>query len=136
VIVVDLNILVALELSTDESENARAVAALDPDWRLPGLWRAEFSNVLRNFQRVKKIGGDEAVALLHRALERYADAETPTDEESTLRLAMDSGLTFYDACYLELARRLQTVLLTEDKELIRHGGGDALSMALWLSRNG
>ena len=134
-IVVDANILVALELETDASADARKMAALDGDWRLPGLWRAEFSNVLRNLHRAGRIDRDEAIALLRGALERYVDAEAPVDSESALALAMDSGLTFYDASYLDLALRWGAVLITEDKELIQKSRGNALSLSAWLSRN-
>jgi predicted nucleic acid-binding protein len=133
-IVVDTNILVALEIETDGSENARKVAALDPDWRLPFLWRVEFSNVLRNLHRVGKIGPDEAGALFHVALERYRAAETLVDDETALALAIGSGLTSYDACYLGLARQLGIVLVTEDRELVKKSGGGAETMASWLSR--
>ena len=132
-IVVDVNILVALELETDVSKDARRIAGLDPDWRLPVLWRSEFSNALRNFHRAGKIGRDEALVLLRGALGRYAAAETRTDEELSLGLSMDRGLTFYDASYLDLAVQLGTVLVTEDKELIKKSRGDAMSMSSWLS---
>lgn len=132
-IVIDANILVALELSTDASENARRVAKSDSDWRLPSLWRVEFSNVLRNLHRVGKINSREAVVIFQGALERYVDAETQIDDASVLTLAMDKGLTSYDACYLSLAHQLGTVLVTEDRELIRRSHGAAQSMADWLS---
>ncbi len=135
-IVVDTNIIVALELSIDISENVHHLVERDSDWRIPGLWRHEFSNVLRKMYKLGEIGHAEALDVLGSALERYAPAETDMSDISALTLAMESGLTAYDAYYLALARQLGVVLVTEDAELIRKSSGRAMSTTQWLAAAG
>ena len=41
------------------------------------------------------------------------------DVRSVIEIALESGLTFYDSSYIELARELNASLATEDKEIAR-----------------
>jgi predicted nucleic acid-binding protein len=45
------------------------------------------------------------------------------DHKSVLRLALDTGLASYDACYLYIARMLGVPLLTFDERLKRAARG-------------
>jgi len=56
--------------------------------------------------------------------------------EEVMRLALRSGLTFYDASYLYLAKSKDYVLVTEDEELLRQAattGVRAIRMEEYLS---
>jgi predicted nucleic acid-binding protein len=57
------------------------------------------------------------------------DADTQTFAwTATLRLAERYRLTLYDACYLELAQRLQLPLATLDQDLRRAAGALGLEL--------
>ncbi|HSG40567.1 MAG TPA: VapC toxin family PIN domain ribonuclease, partial [Thermoanaerobaculia bacterium] len=55
-IVVDTNVLAYLLIEGEKTELATAVWRLDPEWRLPVLWRHEFLNILATYV---KAGGAE-----------------------------------------------------------------------------
>jgi predicted nucleic acid-binding protein len=136
VIVVDTNVLVKLEIPSQGSEDAQKLVALDPEWRLPQLWRVEFSNAMRNFHRVGKLSAQEAVSLLNAAIHRYGALEATVDDSAVLALAMERDLTTYDCQYLSLALHLGVLLVSEDKELVKKSRGAAVSMAQWLALKG
>jgi len=87
---------------------------------VPPLWRIEVANGLQAAIRRKRIDAayrDASIADL-RQLPIAIDGES--DERvwtTTLWLSDQSGLTIYDACYLELAQRRNLPLATLDQEL-------------------
>jgi predicted nucleic acid-binding protein len=76
---------------------------------------------------MREIGALEAKNIFGQLLDGDTDAHIWT---ATLRLSDRYGLTIYDACYLELAQRLNLPLATLDKEL------RAAASALGLPRRG
>lgn len=88
---------------------------------VPGHWRLEVANVLRN--AVRRGRCDEAY--VDRSLGRLEKLPIRTDGETdavawhaTRALSRELSLTAYDAAYLELALRLAVPLATCDRELI------------------
>ena len=88
----------------------------------PGLWAWEVGNLLRMAQRRGRMASGamrQALQVLHRA---GVQLEAPPDEmrmQATLDLSGETGLTFYDASYLELALRTGAQLATKDAALRR-----------------
>jgi predicted nucleic acid-binding protein len=66
------------------------------------------------------------------ALERFAEGEEPVDGEAVLELAVEHGLSAYDAQYAALAQRLGVELVTEDRRLLRALPAVAISMREFL----
>lgn len=97
----------------------------------PPLWRIEVANAFQSGIRRKRIDAayrDASLADLAR-LPISIDAESDAHVWSTtLRLSDRHGLTIYDACYLELAQRLNMPLATLDQEL--RAAGNALGVPL------
>jgi predicted nucleic acid-binding protein len=88
---------------------------------VPSLWIYEIANVLLVAQRRGRIPPER----IQYALETVADLNLRIDEivpESALRLtqlALQHGLTVYDAAYLDLALRSCAPIATKDKALLK-----------------
>ena len=89
---------------------------------VPSLWRLEIANSLTAAVRRKRIAEDYRRAVLVDLGLLDITVDTQTDAQAwgeTLRLADQCQLTFYDAAYLELARRRNLPLATLDHALRR-----------------
>jgi predicted nucleic acid-binding protein len=87
---------------------------------VPGLWLYEVVSVLAKAQRSGSITADKA----HSFLEDIRSLNITVDDESfghifgdVHRLAVEHGLSGYDAAYLELAIRQGLPLATLDEDL-------------------
>lgn len=90
---------------------------------VPALWILEFSNVLRKALKAGKADTariQEIIALV-KALPISVDY-TSESVESNLAIALQYGLTSYDAAYLGLAIRLQLPIATNDSALKEAAG--------------
>jgi predicted nucleic acid-binding protein len=86
----------------------------------PAIWSLEVINVLLKYQRL----GDLSPTQVHACLDALASLDVALDAPSPLHadsriitLAMRSGLSAYDAAYLDLALREHLPLVTLDKKL-------------------
>jgi predicted nucleic acid-binding protein len=84
----------------------------------PGLWWFEIRNALIVGERRGRLDPTQTAEILAQldALPIHLD-RTP-DGGAILALARAYRLTFYDAAYLELARRLDAPLATLDRQLV------------------
>lgn len=117
--VADTNVLADLILPTAENAGVIGLFRLDPDWRLPPLWRSEFRHVLLKYVRAGILQPAQAVALWVKAVERFALQEEPVDGQRVLELAIQSGCSSYDAEFVVLAEQLGCRLLTFDRKLLQ-----------------
>jgi predicted nucleic acid-binding protein len=88
----------------------------------PGLWPLELGNILWAAERSKRIDPARVKEFLNllSGLAVGIDPETPARAlHETRTLAMASGLTVYDAAYLELAMRKGAGLASKDKALLK-----------------
>ncbi|MBW1810331.1 MAG: type II toxin-antitoxin system VapC family toxin [Deltaproteobacteria bacterium] len=89
---------------------------------VPSIWPLEVANVLVLAERRGRIGraGASRFVELLRALPIEIEVELPERVFSeTMQLARDTGLTSYDASYLDLAIREGLPLATLDKAIRR-----------------
>lgn len=117
-IVVDVNVVVYFFVQGEKTSAARDLMRLDPDWRLPMLWRHEYLNVLATLVREDHATLDEGQQLWRQAVESLAEGEHNVDMEAALALAVEKRISAYDAQYIALARQLGTVCVTQDKRLL------------------
>jgi predicted nucleic acid-binding protein len=123
-IVIDSS-LAAAWLFADEvtSETEALLDALENGRGLvPTLWHFELTNMLVQAERRKRLGSDDASALLGfiDSLPIETDSEAPASRRRDVWvLARRHKLTSYDAVYLELAIRAGLPLATRDQDLIR-----------------
>jgi len=119
VIVVDVNVIIYLLTDTPHRSLAVRLYEHVHEWRVPPLWRHEMISVLGTLTRNEVLDREAAVRLWRNALDLFAAGEQQPDMEQALALAIDHGISVYDAQYVTLAMALDTRLVSEDKKL-RH----------------
>lgn len=90
--------------------------------RAPGLWLWETGNLLRMAlmrKRLTRNDWNSAVQILKAVPVRLDAVPDGPGFDRILEQCVQSGLTFYDASYLELTQRAQASLATKDKALAR-----------------
>ena len=118
-IVVDVNIVAYFLIEGEKTTSARNLLRREPAWRLPALWRHEYLNVLATFARKGGATTAEALSLWRRGVELFGPLEQSVDMESALILATENRISAYDAQYIALAQKLQTLCVTEDQGLLK-----------------
>lgn len=116
-IVVDVNVIIYLLTDTPHRSMAVRLYEQGSDWRVPPLWRHEMINVLGTLTRNDVLDREAAVQLWRNALDLFSDGEQQPDMAQALALAVDQGISVYDAQYVTLAMALDTQLVSEDKIL-------------------
>jgi predicted nucleic acid-binding protein len=105
-----------------ESESPRIVAAFETIRRgeaaAPALFYFEIRNALLVAERRSRITREQSATFLNQ-LARLAIRMAPPNGDEAMTLARAYKLTFYDAVYLELARREALPLATLDRDLQR-----------------
>ena len=132
-IVVDTNVIAYALIEGDKTALAQQVAQKDPDWRVPALWRYEFLNVLATATRAEIINAQQAERLWNTGRGLLLQAERDIDGATSLKLAIESGVSAYDAQYIALAHSLNTHCVTEDKRILKTFPATAISMAAFCS---
>jgi predicted nucleic acid-binding protein len=134
-LVIDASMTLAWLFERSKKEEAlcadRALLAIaDTETRIPSLWHTEVANALLIGERRKIVTEAQVIDYLDRVfyLPLITDDVTPASRrDRVMALAREHGLTAYDATYLELALRTNSVLATFDNRLIDamlRAGGD------------
>ena len=120
-LVVDASVVIAWLFDDEEKPRADGVLELlkeDGAW-VPCLWHLETCNTLLIAER----GGRLSLGGVKERVDALKGLPIQTDEEPDLQTAFDLArahvLSFYDALYLELAKRKNAELATLDKALGR-----------------
>ena len=128
-IVVDANVLVFTLLQGEKTEQALKLRAHDPIWRVPAVWRYEFSNVLATYVRAAGMPEADSLRWLDQAMRSFAPLELDLNPRQALEMANRYRLTAYDAQYIALAAVLGVPCVTEDGALRKKVPGLARSMS-------
>jgi predicted nucleic acid-binding protein len=118
-IVVDSNVMAYLYLPGEYTAAAEALLEQDSDWAAPILWRSEFRNILAGYMRRKAITFEQAYSLQREAESLLEGAEFEVETLAVLELVRDSDCSAYDCEFIALAMRLDTIMVTMDKKLLR-----------------
>ena len=113
-IVVDTNVVVHLITDSPDTADASALFEEDGEWAAPRILMSEFRNVLVGMVRRGAITLDRARVMSDRAAAILSDRMTPVDSAHVLDVAIECGLTAYDAEFVALARTLGVPLVTLD----------------------
>ena len=118
-LVVDASVaLVWLFDDEDQPGAERALDRLEEDGAVvPQLWHLEIRNSLLTAERRGRISLDEIDERLHALNDLPIQIDEDPDLRSAFDLARRHGLSFYDALYLELAKRQRAELATLDRAL-------------------
>lgn len=107
----------------DDEDHPTASLALErlrtDEAHVPSLWWYEMRNILIVNERRGRLTEADTAAFLFGLSRLGLVADHTPEEAGTLTLARKHGLTVYDACYLDLARRMRLPLATLDKPLAR-----------------
>ena len=120
--VVDASALAALLFNEPEAE--AAAARLGGRLVAPSLFMFELANVCVMKSR-RHPDQKDALAVGFGLIQRLGVEDVAVDHAEVVALALETGLTAYDASYLWLARRLGLELVTLDKALQAAVGGPA-----------
>lgn len=100
-------------------ESSQTLMELDPDWISHELIFYEIGNVAWKCSKFGQIKQEDAETALGKASGLLAELHREMDYPGIYRLAAETGLTFYDASYVWLARLRGLKLRTRDREVLR-----------------
>lgn len=86
---------------------------------VPAVWRLEVANVIATYARSRGLLVDSARTMLAEILSLPVAVIDESPTPTIMQLAIDRGLTSYDASYLDVALRSGWPLVTLDRELLR-----------------
>ncbi|MBM3668495.1 MAG: type II toxin-antitoxin system VapC family toxin [Actinobacteria bacterium] len=86
---------------------------------VPAIWRLEVANVIATHVRSRGLLVDSARTMLAEILSLPVAVIDESPTPTIMQLAIDRGLTSYDASYLDVALRSGWPLVTLDRELLR-----------------
>ena len=121
--VIDASVIIAWYNPDEQNDYARDILfCLKKEQAIvPCLCCFEVNNVLRMFEKKGKLSNlqvDKAITTLDKLQIVRDNAPKGFQIPLVLRLSREYGLTIYDACYLELAVRLNFPLASLDNDLI------------------
>ena len=128
-IVIDTNILAYLYLPTGFSEPAERLLLKQPKWMAPVLWKSEFRNVLALYLRKELLTLEQAYDIQTEAETLLAGNEYDVPSLDVLRLVEASECSAYDCEFVALAKKIGTILVTEDKKILKEFPKVAISLA-------
>ena len=131
-IVVDTNIISCLLLPTPYSQKVDQLYQSDSGWMAPLLWKSEFRNVLALYLRKNLITFDKALQIQESAEGIMLQNEFDIPSVLVLSLVNDSNCSSYDCEFVALARKHNTMLVTQDKRLLKEFSSTAISVADFL----
>ena len=133
-IVADTNIIGYLYLSSERSGQAEQALLKDPEWAAPLLWRSEFRSVLAQYLRKEILSFEGAVRVMDEATRLMEGREYDIASMDVLELVKESSCSAYDCEFMALARELDILLVTVDKQILRDSPKDAISLDEFVGR--
>lgn len=116
VVLVDTNILAYLMIEGDCTASAQELFERDSDWCSEGFVMVEFSNVIATYVRTGALSQAQGSRLLAEAHLHLPTLHNIVNAQA-LEVAMQYGISAYDARFISLARQLKLKLVTEDAKL-------------------
>lgn len=130
-LVVDVSVVAGWHFYDERSAAADAVRArLRTDEALvPAHWWFELRNVLLTGERRGRTRPEDTAGFLEDIRDLPISSASLPDENAVLALARRHCLSFYDAAYLELAKREDCALATFDRDLIAAAKAERVPLA-------
>lgn len=119
-IVADTCLVVHLFNETELTKIAQKILEKDPYWVLPKIWQEEYANVLSKLARKEKRPIDEVINHFNYTVNEFKNHAFTVDNRKSLRASIEYKISVYDAHFVVLATDFNTVLITEDKEIIKN----------------
>jgi predicted nucleic acid-binding protein len=99
---------------------AQKILDKDPFWFLPSLWREEYANVLSKLARKEKRTAKEVIHHFNYTVDELKNGEIVVNTRKALQISIEYKISVYDAHFIVLAQDLNTLLVTEDKEILKN----------------
>lgn len=119
-IVVDTNVMVSLVVGGPGGAEAARLYGRDNEWAAPPILISELRNVLIGSVRRGAMPRHEAVSMVDHASLVLGDRVFDVSHSDVLDVALNCGLTAYDAEFVVVARRLGVSLATADRAILRN----------------
>lgn len=132
-IAVDTNIISYLYIPTKFTELAEQLLQKQPQWIAPVLWISEFRNVLTMYLRKSLYEFDDIAMILQEAERLLSDQEYKVSSLSVMNLVSKSDCSPYDCEFVALAELKKTILITQDKKILRNFPKIAFSLESYLN---
>jgi predicted nucleic acid-binding protein len=116
VVLVDTNVLAYLLIEGDRTTEAQALYAKDPDWQSEAFELVELTNILTTYTRTGALTREQGIKLLAEA-ETLLLPLTSVSHQEAYEVAVEFGISAYDARFIALARQMKSKLVTEDAKL-------------------
>lgn len=107
--------------------SAQKILTKDSYWVLSPLWREEYANVLSKLARKEDRSVDEVIDHLSDTIEELKNCEISVDTKKALTISIEYKISVYDAHFVALAIDFNTLLVTEDKEILKNCSNLALN---------
>lgn len=127
-IVADTCLVFHLFNETLLTDNAQKILDKDPYWVLPPLWREEYANILSKLARKEGRAIDDVINHFNYTIDELKNCEINIDTKKALQISIEYKISVYDAHFVALAIDFNTLLVTEDKEIIKNCSHIALSL--------
>ena len=118
-IVIDTNVMTHLLMGGDRSADAARLFERDPEWAAPAILMSELRNVLLGYVRRGILSPAQASAMSDDAATNLGDRIRTVTSGQVIDVALECGLTAYDAEFVVLARNLGVPLVTLDGAILR-----------------
>ena len=122
-IVVDTNVMVRLVVGGADGTEAALLFERETEWAAPSILMSELHNVLVGFVRRGAVTSEQAKAMNDDAAVVLGDRIASVSGHQVIDVALECGLTAYDAEFVALARALGVPLATLDNAVL-HGAAD------------
>ena len=122
-IVVDTNVMVRLIMGGEGGADAALLFERETEWAAPSILMSELCNVLVGFVRRGAVTPEQAKAMTDDAAVVLGDRIASVPGHQAIDIALECGLTTYDAEFVALARALGVSLATLDNAVL-HGAAD------------
>lgn len=126
-IVVDTNVMVRLVIGGEEGTDSTLLLERDDQWAAPEIVMSELRNVLIGFVRRQAITPEQAKTMIGYASEVLENRILSVGSSQVIDVALECGLTAYDAEFVSLARTLDVPLATLDNGILRGAPDVAVS---------
>ena len=127
-IVVDTNVMTHLLVGGEDGADAALLFEQDPEWAAPVILMSELRNVLLGLVRLGTLSSDQAKAMSHDAAAIVGDHTATVTSAEVFDVALECGLTAYDAEFVVLARALGVPLATLDSAILEGATDVAVSL--------
>lgn len=118
-IIADTCLVFHLYNETDLTSNAQEILRLDSHWIVPPLWREEYANVLSKLARKENRSVKEVITLFNYTVDELSNCEVNVETQKALEISLEYKISVYDAHFVSLAMEFKTLLITEDKEILK-----------------